>query len=153
MARGDCSGHVPGCCLTVAASSRVHSGSILLVRRHVVCDSLHPRRRVFGARASRFSASQALVERGAKLDLPDPEGVTPLISAVFNAHFDVAKYLIDQGANINRWDWWAALRCIWRSISTRCRMADAPTSHRWMKRCPSTSYESCWTREPIPTSS
>jgi ankyrin repeat protein len=32
--------------------------------------------------------------------------VTPLISALFNAHFDVAKYLIDQGANVNRWDWW-----------------------------------------------
>ena len=49
---------------------------------------------------------KALVEKGAKLDLPDPEGVTPLISAVFNAHFDVAKYLIEKGANIDRWDWW-----------------------------------------------
>ncbi len=32
--------------------------------------------------------------------------MTPLISALFNAHFDVAKYLIDKGANIDRWDWW-----------------------------------------------
>src|SRR6202040_3000830 len=30
----------------------------------------------------------------------------PLITAVFNAHFDVAKYLIDKGANIDKWDWW-----------------------------------------------
>jgi ankyrin repeat protein len=32
--------------------------------------------------------------------------VTPLISAIFNAHFDVAKYLIEKGANVDRWDWW-----------------------------------------------
>jgi uncharacterized protein len=46
------------------------------------------------------------VEKGAKIDSPDPEGVTPLISAIFNAHFDVAQYLIEQGANVDRWDWW-----------------------------------------------
>jgi ankyrin repeat protein len=32
--------------------------------------------------------------------------VTPLISSLFNAHFDVAKYLIEKGANVDRWDWW-----------------------------------------------
>lgn len=61
---------------------------------------------LFAVREGCMDCVKALVEKGAKLDLPDPEGVTPLISAVFNAHFDVAKYLIDQGANINRWDWW-----------------------------------------------
>ncbi len=49
---------------------------------------------------------KALLEKGAKIDLADPEGVSPLITAVFNAHFDVAKYLIEKGANINHWDWW-----------------------------------------------
>jgi ankyrin repeat protein len=61
---------------------------------------------LFSAREGCMECVKALVEHGAKLDLPDPEGVTPLISAVFNTHFDVAKYLVDQGANINRWDWW-----------------------------------------------
>jgi len=61
---------------------------------------------LFSAREGCLDCVQALAERGAKLDLPDPEGVTPLITALFNAHFDVAKYLIDQGANVNRWDWW-----------------------------------------------
>jgi ankyrin repeat protein len=61
---------------------------------------------LFSVREGCMDCVKALVEKGAKLDLPDPEGVTPLISAVFNAHFDVAKYLIDQGANIDRWDWW-----------------------------------------------
>ena len=61
---------------------------------------------LFSVREGCLDCVKALVEKGAKVDLPDPEGVTPLISAVFNAHFDVAKYLIDQGANIDRWDWW-----------------------------------------------
>ena len=61
---------------------------------------------LFASREGCLDCVKALVEKGAKVDLPDPEGVTPLISAVFNAHFDVAKYLIEQGANVNRWDWW-----------------------------------------------
>ena len=61
---------------------------------------------LFSAREGCMDCVKALVEKGAKIDLPDPEGVTPLISALFNAHFDVAKYLIDKGANIDRWDWW-----------------------------------------------
>jgi hypothetical protein len=46
------------------------------------------------------------LERGAKADLPDPEGVTPLIASIFNAHLDVAKFLIEKNANVHRWDWW-----------------------------------------------
>ncbi len=61
---------------------------------------------LFSVREGCLDCVKALVDKGAKLDLPDPEGVTPLISAIFNTHFDVAKYLIDKGANINRWDWW-----------------------------------------------
>lgn len=61
---------------------------------------------LFSVREGCMECVKALVEKGAKIDLPDPEGVTPLISAIFNAHFDVAKYLIEKGANIDRWDWW-----------------------------------------------
>jgi ankyrin repeat protein len=61
---------------------------------------------LFSTREGCMDCVQALMEKGAKIDLPDPEGITPLISAIFNAHFDVAKYLIEKGANINRWDWW-----------------------------------------------
>ena len=46
------------------------------------------------------------MEGGAKLNMPDPEGVTPLIVAITNAHFDTAKYLIDKGAMVDKWDWW-----------------------------------------------
>jgi ankyrin repeat protein len=61
---------------------------------------------LFAVREGCLECVYALIEHGAKVDLPDPEGVTPLISSLFNAHFDVAKYLIDKGANVDRWDWW-----------------------------------------------
>ncbi len=61
---------------------------------------------LFSAREGCMDCVKALLEKGAKIDLPDPEGVTPLITAVFNTHFDVAKFLIEKGANLNRWDWW-----------------------------------------------
>jgi ankyrin repeat protein len=61
---------------------------------------------LFAAREGCLDCVKALVEKGAKIDLPDPEGVTPLISAIFNAHFDTAKYMIDKGASVDRWDWW-----------------------------------------------
>ncbi len=61
---------------------------------------------LFAVREGCMDCTKALIEKGAKVDLPDPEGVTPLISSLFNAHFDVAKYLIEKGANVDRWDWW-----------------------------------------------
>src|SRR5204862_8674 len=72
---------------------------------------------LFSAREGCLDCVKALVENGAKVDLPDPEGVTPLITAIFNAHFDVGKYLIEKGANIDRWDWWG--RTAVRVRSTR----------------------------------
>jgi len=47
-----------------------------------------------------------MIEKSASIDLPDPEGVTPLLWAIWNTRFDVAKYLIEHGANVNQWDWW-----------------------------------------------
>ncbi len=49
---------------------------------------------------------RSLVEGKANMNLPDPEGVTPLIMAIWNAHFDTAAYLIKTGANVDKWDWW-----------------------------------------------
>jgi ankyrin repeat protein len=61
---------------------------------------------LFSVREGCLDCVKALIEKGAKINSPDPEGVTPLISAIFNTHFDVAKYLIEQGANVDHWDWW-----------------------------------------------
>jgi len=61
---------------------------------------------MFAAREGCMECVAAIVEKGAKVDLPDPEGVTPLLWAIWNTRFDAAKYLIDHGANVNRFDWW-----------------------------------------------
>jgi ankyrin repeat protein len=49
---------------------------------------------------------EALLGAGANVNLPTPEGVTPLMIALDNDHNDVAKLLLDRGANPHAWDWW-----------------------------------------------
>jgi uncharacterized protein len=60
---------------------------------------------LYATREGCLECVQAMVEGKADLNLADPEGVTPLITAIWNAHFDVAAYLIKAGANVNKWDW------------------------------------------------
>ena len=40
------------------------------------------------------------------MNLTDPDNITPLLMATLNARFDTAVYLIDAGADVNRWDTW-----------------------------------------------
>jgi ankyrin repeat protein len=47
-----------------------------------------------------------LLKGGADIDLPNPDGMTPMMMAIDNSHFELARYLLDQGANPNTWDWW-----------------------------------------------
>jgi len=61
---------------------------------------------LYAAREGCIECVKALKEGGANLNMPDPEGVTPLIISIWNAHFDTASYLIKAGANVNKWDWW-----------------------------------------------
>jgi ankyrin repeat protein len=46
------------------------------------------------------------VEGGADIDLSGYRGITPLVMALDNYHFDVADYLVDAGASLDIWDWW-----------------------------------------------
>ena len=56
------------------------------------------------ARQGSIDAVRALVKAGAKIDQPQPEGITPLIMAIFNAHYETAKELVELGANPNLGD-------------------------------------------------
>jgi ankyrin repeat protein len=47
-----------------------------------------------------------MVEAGADVDRPNPDGMTPMIVALDNGHPDVALYLLEHGANPHTWDWW-----------------------------------------------
>jgi uncharacterized protein len=61
---------------------------------------------LYAARGGCYDCVQALSGAGADVNVPTPEGVTPLMIALDNDHNDVAKLLLDRGANPNLWDWW-----------------------------------------------
>jgi ankyrin repeat protein len=60
----------------------------------------------FAVRSGCMACIDALLDAGASIDEPTPEGVTPLMIAIDNNHYDVALHLLDKGANPHIWDWW-----------------------------------------------
>lgn len=61
---------------------------------------------LYAARAGCLACVSTMVEAGADVDRPNPDGMTPMIMALDNGHPDVARYLLDHGANPHPWDWW-----------------------------------------------
>src|SRR5690242_13818620 len=61
---------------------------------------------LYAARSGCTDCVQALLDAGADVNRPNPDGVTPLIVAIDNFAFDTAKLLFERGANPNLWDWW-----------------------------------------------
>src|SRR5205085_1858090 len=61
---------------------------------------------LYAARSGCYACVEALIGAGADMNLPTPEGVTPLMTALDNDHNDVAKLLLDRGANPHISDWW-----------------------------------------------
>jgi ankyrin repeat protein len=61
---------------------------------------------LYAARAGCQGCVEALLKGGADIDLPNPDGMTPMMMAIDNSHFEVARHLLDKGANPNTWDWW-----------------------------------------------
>ena len=61
---------------------------------------------LYAARDGCYECVEELIGAGADVNTPTPEGVTPLMIALDNDHNDVAKLLLDRGANPNVWDWW-----------------------------------------------
>ncbi len=61
---------------------------------------------LYAARDGCYDCVEALIGAGADVNVPTPEGVTPLMLALDNQHNDVAKLLLHRDANPNVWDWW-----------------------------------------------
>ena len=77
---------------------------------------------LYATRSGCYECVQDLLAAGADINLPTPEGVTPLMIALDNEHNDVAKLLIEKGANLNVWDWWGRT-ALWVAVD---RKAGAP---------------------------
>jgi uncharacterized protein len=56
---------------------------------------------MYAARDGAMNAGRVLIDRGAKLNLADPDGATALVIAIINYHFDFAAMLLDHGADPN----------------------------------------------------
>jgi ankyrin repeat protein len=59
---------------------------------------------LYAARENCIACVGVLLENKADIDLPDPDGVSPLLLAIMNANWDLAKQLIAAGADVNQWD-------------------------------------------------
>jgi ankyrin repeat protein len=59
---------------------------------------------LYAARQGCVECARHLIAARADPDLEDPERVTPLNMALLNLHFEFAAYMIEAGADIDRWD-------------------------------------------------
>jgi ankyrin repeat protein len=59
---------------------------------------------LYATRSGCLRCAEALIAAGADVNKPNPDGITPLLNALDNKHFDVAMFLLDEGANPHVWD-------------------------------------------------
>lgn len=63
---------------------------------------------LYATRENCLACVEVLIANGADINLPDPDGVSPLHLAIMNANWDVAATLLDAGADVNQWDIYGA---------------------------------------------
>ena len=54
---------------------------------------------MYASRQGALDSARVLIDRGADIDLADPDGTTALVLAIINAHYDLAAFLLDRGAD------------------------------------------------------
>ena len=67
---------------------------------------------LYAARENCGGCVDVLLRNHADIDLPDPDGVSPLLVAIMNANWDLAKQLVDAGADVNQWDMYGEMPLI-----------------------------------------
>ena len=58
----------------------------------------------YAAREGCVDCARHLMAAGADPDLEDPERITPLNMALLNMHFDFAAFMVQAGADLDKWD-------------------------------------------------
>lgn len=61
---------------------------------------------LYAAREGCIDCLRALLDKGADIDLADPDGATALVITLLNRHWDTAKFLIEAGADVDLWDFY-----------------------------------------------
>jgi uncharacterized protein len=59
---------------------------------------------LYAARENCAACVKVLLENKADINLADPDSVSPLLVAIMNANWDLAKQLITAGADVNQWN-------------------------------------------------
>jgi ankyrin repeat protein len=59
---------------------------------------------LYAAREGCVDCARHLIAAGADPDLEDPERITPLNMALLNLHYEVAAFMIQAGAEVDKWD-------------------------------------------------
>jgi ankyrin repeat protein len=61
---------------------------------------------LYAAREGCTPCAKELLAGHADIDMPDGHETPPLVLAIMNMHFDTAKFLIENGANVQLWDFY-----------------------------------------------
>jgi len=61
---------------------------------------------LYAARSGCTACIDPILDAGADIDRPNPDGVTALMIALDNFRFETAQRLLARGANPHVWDWW-----------------------------------------------
>ncbi len=73
---------------------------------------------LYAARSGCYECVEDMIAAGADVNLPTPEGITPLMIALDNEHNDIAKLLMEKGADLNVWDWWGRT-ALWIAVDRK----------------------------------
>jgi uncharacterized protein len=73
---------------------------------------------MYAIRVDCYFCVEQLVAAGSDVNVPTPEGITPLMLALDNEHNEIAKFLMDKGSYLDVWDWWGRTP-LWIAVDRR----------------------------------